>query len=195
MRYVAITTALALVAVAGCSFGDDLTDQEEAYNDLAESYNTEVGRISALPSSGTDTPTTGSALYEGYTAMVLETEETTRLAGRANIEVDFADETMTGELSDFTGQVDGGGVQEFNGSLLIANGDLSNPAPGRFRADLEGELVGGSNAIEVEGPFRGDFRTDDGQPAGALSGNTTTSTEFVLNGTAVDGALGVSASD
>jgi hypothetical protein len=193
MNHVSVWAVAALATLAGCSSGDGLTNEEEAYNDLASAYNSAEARISALPSSGADTPTTGSATYEGPAAMVLETQATTQLAGRADIQVDFSDDTMSGELSDFVGQVNGGAVREFDGSLLIANGDVSNPAPGSFRAEVGGELTGGGNSIEVDGPFKGDFYTDNGQAAGALSGNTTVSTEFVLNGTAFDGALGVAA--
>ena len=193
MNHVSVWTAAALATLAGCSSEEGLTDEEEAYNGLASAYNWTEAHLSTLPGSGADTPTTGSATYEGYAAMELETQATTQLAGRANIQVDFADATMSGELSDFMGQVNGGAVQEFDGSLLLANGDLSNPAPGSFRAEVGGELTGSGNSIEVDGPFRGSFYTDDGQTAGALRGNTTVSTEFVLNGTAVNGALGVAA--
>lgn len=186
-----IWAGMALAALAGCEVGEGLTENEEMFNDLGGAFNAMDSRVAALPGSGADTPVTGSAVFEGYAAMTLDTARTSQFVGTAEVEVDFGRGEMSGTLEDFVGQIQGGQVREFAGAMRIPDGDPDASGPGRYRADLVGALSGGGDRLEVEGGLFGRFHTDAGQPAGALRGFDDDETAFRLNGRRVEGELGI----
>lgn len=184
-----IWAGLALAGVAACddaAFEDEMTFAEmvEANGEMAE-------RVADLPETrAADMPVTGSAVFDGYTGLTMQTERRTDLVGTATLTADFEEASIAGSLEDFRGRVNGGDVQDLDGALSVSGGAIGIATASGFGADLQGVLTGReSGVVGVDGSIFGNFRSEDGRGAQALTAVTAGGTDFTLNGTERGGIL------
>ena len=182
---------LALVALAGCSTTTELGDEVTRYNDAAMAYNALREDVQAMPlSTAIDMPTVGSATYDGQ-AVVRVDATGTALVGDARISADFSDATLTGNLNNFTGTMDGNTYGDVNGSIAIKGGEIGVASASGLTGDIKGSLSNGDDRLSINGGIVGNFRSDGDINAAGLTGRDTSDTDFILNGVAQDGDLGI----
>jgi hypothetical protein len=183
---------LALMGLAGCdsSITDDAA-QIDDYNELANSYNDLRADVQAMRVAGAEMPTIGSATYRGYATVLADTAIDTALLGEARITADFSRSTLTGNLNNFIGTVNGSDYAEFNGSLGITGGRIGVTTPGSLTAAINGSLNANGDVVTINGGLRGNFRTDGAINAAGITAADTTATDFIVNGRGVDGDIGI----
>ena len=182
---------LALAALAGCSTTTEFGDEVTRYNDAAMAYNALRDDVQAMPlSTVIDMPTVGSATYEGQ-AVVRVDATGTALVGDARISADFSDATLTGNLNNFTGTLDGSNYGDVNGSIAIKDGEIGVASASGLTGDIKGALSNGDDQLSINGAIVGNFRSDGEINAAGLTARDTWDTDFILNGVAQDGDLGI----
>jgi hypothetical protein len=182
---------LALGALAGCSTTTEFGDEVTRYNDAAMAYNALRDDVQAMPlSTAIDMPTVGSATYEGQ-AVVRVDATGTALVGDARISADFSDATLTGNLNNFTGTLDGSNYGDVNGSIAIKDGEIGVASASGLTGDIKGALSNGDDQLSINGAIVGNFRSDGAINAAGLTARDTWDTDFILNGVAQDGDLGI----
>jgi hypothetical protein len=196
VRHAKLMTApvlcLAALVLAGCDgtvtetvdLVDDYNARAIAYNDLRED-------VLAMPVSGADMPNTGSATYNGFATLLIDTPTDSALAGDAEIRANFDARTLSGTLDNFVGSVDGSTYTNFNGSLAITNGQIGVSQASAFNGDLNGTLSTSQDVVRVDGDIGGNFRSDGAINAAALTASSTTDTDIFVNGFSEDGRLGI----
>ena len=183
-------TVWAALALAGCgstetiSAGNDFRDRIDANADLAS-------EVAGLPTAtAAEVPVTGSATYDGYATVVIDTDVAeTSLVGDATLVADFAGDTIEGTLDDFVGTVDGGAIRDYDDSLAVSDGDLRVATAAGFGADVNGVLEGGGDTIGVDGSIFGNLRSSPTRDVAALSAISAGGTDFTVNGTEYGGLL------
>ena len=194
MRTILMTSAvLAASALAGCDSTTTLTSAEQDYNEAAMAYNDMRSDVLALPlSTSADMPNRGTATYSGYSTLLMDTPTAdTALVGDARIVANFDADSLTGDLTNFVGSVNGGESQAFNGSIALRNGEIGATTASRLTADVNGSLSGGGNTVSINGDVAGDFRSDGQLNAAALTASESAATDFLLNGREYSGDLGI----
>jgi len=187
----AVVIGLAIVALAGCSTTTEFGDEVTRYNDAAMAYKALREDVQAMPlSTVIDMPTVGSATYEGQ-AVVRVDATGTALIGDARISADFSDATLTGNLSNFTGTLDGSNYGDVNGSIAIKEGEIGVASASGLTGDIKGLLSNGDDQLSINGGIAGNFRSDGEINAAGLTARDTWDTDFILNGVAQDGDLGI----
>lgn len=191
MRQRLAAMGLALGALGAC--GDVAIEEEMTYGELVAANAEMAARVTGWPdAAAAEVPVTGSATFEGFATLVMETPRTTDLVGRATLTADFGNDSIAGTLEDFAGRVNGAAVQELDGEIAVTDGDLRVLAPSVFRADLGGLLTGGGQVLGVEGGLLGSFRAEPGsEEAGGLAALSTAGTDFTLNGQEHAGSLAI----
>lgn len=185
----AAVLCLGAVALAGCE--DGVVDRVDDYNARAVAYNDLRADVLAMPLSGADMPTTGSATYNGFATLLIDTPTDSALAGDARIAANFGTRTLSGDMTNFIGSVDGSPYTAFNGSLAIRNGQIGVSTASSFNGDLTGTLSSSQDVVRVDGDVSGNFRSDGTINAAALSASSTTDTDIFVNGVSQDGRLGI----
>ncbi len=184
-------SALVALTLAGCdSAGDDFDDTSDfarrldANSDLAAA-------VADMPlSSASEVPDSGSATYDGYASMAIDTpSEETSLIGDARLVADFGDDDLRGRLDNFEGSVNGGRVREYDGFLTVSDGDLRVASASGIGANVGGVIQGNGDVIGVDGSVFGTFRSDDGRDVAAITAVTASGTDFTYNGEDRDGLM------
>ena len=162
MRMTLVGTMVAAAWLAGCESSDEASDLDDL-RDRSDDNIALLDRIEDMsPSAAADVPLSGTATYEGFAGILLETPgSNTALIGDAEITADFATDEMEGRLDNFEGRVQGGGVQDFDGEITLSDGDIAVVTGSDFRANAGGVLTGGGDVIGVDGSIVGAFFNDD----------------------------------
>jgi hypothetical protein len=183
---------LGAVALAGCDGTvADTVDRVDDYNAQAVAYNEMRADVLAMPLSGADMPNTGGATYNGYTTLLIDTPTDSALVGDARIAANFTNRTLSGDMTNFIGSVDGSNYTAYNGSLAIRNGEIGVSTASAFNGDLTGTLSSSEDVVRVDGDVSGNFRSDGAVNAAALTASSTTDTDIFVNGVSQDGRLGI----
>ena len=120
--------------------------------------------------------------------------------GVGDIEAKFADGTIEGQFSDFVGLLDtrcrvlNGDVDSyFDGTLVISDGQIGSTGPNAVTAGINGTLTGGGADIGVDAQLTGDFydSLQNGDAPDSLSAHNIGGSNFIYNGTAVSGGIGL----
>jgi hypothetical protein len=184
------------VATLGLGACDEVTVVDElSYAELAAENAAMVRRVTDLPvTAAADLPVTGSATYEGYAALDMQTERATAMVGEVEITADFDDATLSGTMDEFQGRVNGSAEQELEGELTLSDGDIGIGTPSGFTVEVEGELeANNGDVLAVDGTVLGSFRGEDGPDA--LLAVAVGGTDFTLNGTESEGDLAIVAEE
>lgn len=185
---------LAAAVLTGCeetALLDDAASQDD-YNDLATAYNDLRTDVQALPlSTAVDMPTVGSATYDGYATVLVDTAIDSALVGDALITADFGKSELNGNLTNFVGTVDGSAYSDFNGSIAIKDGEIGVASASALTGDIKGSLSNGEDLVSINGGVEGNFRSDGAVNAAGLTARDTTGTDFIVNGRERDGDLGI----
>lgn len=184
----AAVLCLGAVALAGCE--DGIVDRVDDYNARALAYNEMRSDVLATPGS-VIMPTSGSAEYNGFATLLIDTPTDSALAGDARIAANFGTRTLSGDMTNFIGSVDGSPYTAFNGSLAIRNGQIGVSTANSFNGDLTGTLSSSQDVVRVDGDVSGTFRSDGPITPTALSASSTTDTDIFVNGVSQDGRLGI----
>ena len=155
-----------LIAVSGCggastgeSFASVTNTHRATYaegvriSDLAREYETTPADAPALQ---------GSAVYKGVMAIELPGVSTTidRVDGDLTLEIDFAEDVISGFASDFHSALNGPVV----GEVAIVDGIIVDDTDQkRMLAEFEGDVELARVVREVSGLLVGEFRGDEGQ--------------------------------
>jgi hypothetical protein len=187
------TLAAGLFAVLALGACDGTGFSQGDFNSRAAEYNSLRSSVNALPlHTPADMPTRGQATYEGFAAVEAATPGRTTLVGDAVINADFTRGTVGGNLSNFVGLVDGSSVAPYNGSIGLRNGQIGGLlGANSLTADVGGTLRSGPNVVTVDGSIEGSFRRDGTANAVALTAVERPGTQFIVNGRAVDGDIGI----
>jgi hypothetical protein len=185
MRIAILGSALAVTFLAGCD-GSTLATGERDYDSVAQAYDDMRADVLAMPVSSFRTmPTTGTATYDGYSTISINpgTSRNTALVGDATLRADFGNGSLTGTLDNFIGQVNGGTIQDYAGSIDIRDGEIGVVRAENLTADIKGAVsVPGGDSVAVNGGIEGRFRDDGVRNAAALTAVDTASTDFRVNG-------------
>jgi hypothetical protein len=191
MRITAVSTTLAALVLAGCS--STSTDTPN-YADQSAAYNAMLDDIQAMPVSTAATmPTTGSATYDGYALVVADTPGQTAVVGEADISANFTNGTLSGNLTDFVGVVNGAAEETLDGSIALSNGVIGATTAASLTANMTGTLIGDTslNTVTVIGGIQGEFHDDGGLNAKGLAALETPGTSIIVNGVGRDGDVGI----
>jgi hypothetical protein len=184
MRIAILGSALAVTFLAGCDGSTLATDQQD-YDSVAQAYNDMRADVLAMPvSSGATMPNRGTATYDGYSTISIPgTSRNTALVGDASLRADFGNGSLTGSLDNFIGQVNGGTIQDYAGSIGIREGDIGVIRAENLTADIKGAVsIPGGDSVGINGEIEGRFRDDGVRNAAALTAVDSASTEFRVNG-------------
>ncbi len=144
-------------------------------------------------------PTKGSATYTGFALLGVNRDGTDAtgprlgLEGTASLTADFAQSTITGQVTNLVGGSTGpfdsttnkypltGPAQYYAGTIDITNGCIGKTTcanvtrPNQMAADFSGTLTGEGNTITTNGVLQGDFKGNPikGIAAQAISGTLT----------------------
>lgn len=186
-----IWAGAALAVLSAC--GDTGVEDELTFGEMVEANADMAERVAGLPSTrARDMPVRGSSTFDGYAALTMQTERRTDLVGTARLTADFEDQTIRGSLRDFQGRVNGSGVQDLEGRLRLSDGDIGLATASAFGADLDGELTAeNGRVVGVDGSVVGNFRSEDGRGAQALTAISGRGTDFTLNGRERGGVLSI----
>jgi hypothetical protein len=185
---------LCTLVLAGCESGTPIVDDTAArneYNAVAEAYNDMRTDLQALPLSGADMPTVGSATYEGYATLLVDTPIDSALVGDARIVADFTDGELWGNLSNFVGTVDGSTYDDFAGTIALSDGQIGVTTASSLTADMQGTLSSGTDTLTIDGGVQGNFRSDGAINAVGLTASDTAGTDYIVNGFLYDGDTGI----
>lgn len=185
---------LCTLVLAGCESGTPIVDdtaERNAYNAAAEAYNDMRADLQALPLSGADMPTVGSATYDGHATVLIDTPTDSALVGDARIVADFSDGDLWGNMSNFVGTVDGSPYSDFAGSIALGNGQIGVSTASSLSADMQGTLNNGSDIVTIDGGVIGNFRSDGAINAAGLTASDTAGTDYIVNGVIHDGDTGI----
>ncbi|NDV01124.1 hypothetical protein [Pseudoroseicyclus tamaricis] len=202
-QIVPILAGLAACSLAACSSGSSdptLFDDIEAGISAAPGTNAYYIELEDVLEDAIDEfpyqdpttlPASGSADYSGF--MELTVEDTVDVRGDLSMQVGFADNSISGDVSSMVGQ-SGDEVFDIEGTLAITNGvidrdvDLLEEYP--YSADLDGTLSGRDETYVVEAAMYGDF-FDDHKYVGGVVYGTFSDDEFAYEITEGDfiGAL------
>ena len=139
-------------------------------------------RLDALPNTAFRAiPASGTASYAGDAALSVVDAgyQEYLLLGRSAMQVDFANTTVSGILSEFhggaapAGQVFPTENVDFAGSIVLTGGGIGIFRPNDFDGTFAGTLTGAGHVIALNGPYLGDFK---GTPIkGIVASNVTNS--------------------
>lgn len=181
MRLALVGIVLAATALAGC----EETTAEQDYDAVAQAYDDMRAEVLAMDVSSSATmPRSGSATFEGYSTIFIDTATAdAALVGDAVIDANFSTGRLTGSLSNFIGNVNGGQVQEYDGAIGIREGEIGAVRAEELTADIKGAVsVPGGDSVSINGEIAGRFRDDGAVRAAALTAVDTDSTDFRVNG-------------
>lgn len=134
-------------------------------------------------------PVMGAVTYNGSMTISVETAVPIFLAGDVDVTMDFAGGGVSGEMRNMFGRVEGQALQDYAGTLTIADGTVGDGNTWSF--DYAGTLDGGADTLVFAGQVDGAFY---GTGAEAIAG-----AEFdaliSVNGDIFDGSLTVVAED
>jgi hypothetical protein len=185
MRIAILAPILAATVLAGCDSAGVATSAEQDYNTVAQAYDDMRLDVLAMPvSSGATMPNRGGATYDGYSTISINpgTSRNTALVGEATLRADFGNGSITGTLDDFVGQVNGGTIQEYAGSIGIRDGEIGEVRAENLTADIKGAVsVAGGDSVAINGGIEGRFRDDGARNAAALTAVDTAATQFRVN--------------
>ncbi len=188
MKFILITAASGgLALAAGCS--DTTMSASDTYSNNAVNYNAMLADIRDTPiTTAAQMPLSGSATYNGYATVLTGID--TALTGNSQITANFSTSTLTGNLSNFAGTVNGGDDQFFDGGLSIKGGEIGEVTASGITGDIKGTLTGEStgDTVTVIGGVEGEFH---GNGADSLAALNTDDTDFIVNGIGVAGDLGI----
>jgi hypothetical protein len=184
---------LAAVTLSACD--TTLTDDSatvDDYNAMAIAYNDVRAEVQSLPwSTSADMPTTGSATYTGYATVLMDTPTDSMMVGDARLTADFDRSTLTGNLNNFVGTVNGSDYANYSGSLGLTNGEIGIASASALGADISGTLTSNTDRVTINGGVQGNFRSDGPINAAGLAASETPDTDFILNGRGYDGDIGI----
>jgi hypothetical protein len=132
-------------------------------------------------------PSTGTASFSGYAGIAVDAPGgLLGLLGVAELEADFAAQTISGSADDFYG--DGGGTLDpYEGSLAFVDGTIGAGVPNDLDFDYVGVLTGESNTIILDGSVFGKFK---GTPiVGLVAASDIDS--VLLNGASADALVAI----
>lgn len=188
---IAAGLCLALIVLAGCSTTTEIDDGLADYNNAARDYNALREDVLAMPlSTSVDMPTVGSATYNGQAILRADAADTA-LVGDARITADFSASTLSGNLNNFVGTVDGSEYGDFNGAIAIKGGEIGGASASALAGDIKGTLSNGDDRVTVNGGIVGNFRSDGDINAAGLTARDTAATDFLINGIERDADLGI----
>jgi hypothetical protein len=196
MRAFIPAAAVATLLLAGCNGPIEFSPDTTRYLNLLSDTSVLQDDISGLAATPTvDVPVAGGATYTGNALMVIDTPGTTQLVGVAALQADFGANSISGQLDDFHGVVNGGRITAFDGALALSNGQIARVPVQRVTADVTGTLTGGPDTVVVDAALQGTFRGapaagDPAPPAVFLNSDAVTSV-FTVNGTDEAGAMEV----
>jgi len=194
MRFTAVSAALSVIALGACDSGTTVTDGTPSYATQAAAYNAMLDDVRAMPVTTSATMrNTGGATYDGYATVLVDTPTQTAVVGDAVLTADFADGSLTGNLSNFVGSVNGAGEEDFAGAIGLKDGVIGATTASSLTADMKGTLTGNDtgNTVTVIGGVQGEFHDDGGVNAAGLAALETADTDFIVNGTGRDGDVGI----
>ena len=205
-RMLGLAAAAAVSMLAGCSGSsgliDSVTDPDGFYKANQPLQNAMNTSLTAMSNSKfTAMPSTGTATYNGYTKVVVNTPTTPiELLGLAAMNANFATQTIGGNLTSFAGNYQdttttpvtvkspqvsyAGSISVTNGCIGTTNGCAAT-RPNQFVADFAGTLTGQGNTLGLNGGLTGDFK---GTPIKGIQATATSGTA-TLNGNPATGAL------
>lgn len=202
---------VALSACGGSGAIDSVTNPDAFYRTNQPLQNDMTTTLNGLSNSAfTAVQTTGTATYNGYTKVVVDTPTTPiELLGLAAMNANFTTQTISGNLTNFAGNYQdttttpvtlvppavsyAGSIAVTNGCIGVTNGCTATRA-NQFVADFNGTLTGQGNTLGLTGGLTGDFKgtTNAGtQTVGILA--TATSGAPTLNGSPENGQLFIAA--
>ena len=115
----------------------------------------------------TQLPASGSSRYTGYAVLVNDADDSGYI-GRATLDANFARETISGEMRDFTHSPDGNRLNSSrvaSGRLTLSDGQISNSGgAARIDTDVSGTLREGGDTYVVDGSLFGGFGGDAADP-------------------------------
>lgn len=202
MRIMAIVAGLGTLALTGCEeFAFQEIDPDvtafTALQDETLALRDEVEFLTVATAS--EIPITGSATYDGTALIALDSiVDGSELIGDAVITADFANDTVSGGMSDFYGTINGGDVTAFAGELFIGKSEIDTSGGDQITAKLDGALQGGSNTLNVNATLNGNFLTDNiitNEPPEAMSLESSAASILTLNGVETAGGIEVIAVD
>ena len=180
MKYTKIPLSLSFVAFLSACGGssspdplsfDDFVDEGVAIANLIEGSDIQETAPGALP-------TTGSARYVGVAGTTLS--DSSEVAGRFTLDADFADNSVSGALSDIVDQ----DSNPLEGSLTFADGDIdrtSNPGFAVYEADMAGSLTNiADEEFIVDAELIGTFGGENAEFVAGVFAGTATSGDNVL---------------
>ncbi|MEJ6401625.1 hypothetical protein [Yoonia sp. 2307UL14-13] len=148
-----------------------------------------AGVVGMAATETADVPITGAITYDGSVTISVETSVPIFLAGDAAITMDFAAGDVSGEMRNMFGRREGQALQDYAGTLVIADGTVDD-ANG-WSVDYAGTLESGSDTLVFAGQVVGSLY---GAEAEAIAG-----AEFGalidVNGDIVDGSLTIVAEE
>ena len=172
-RFGAIGIAL---TVAACSGGDaKVVNPETPFNDRLDRTEALVGRIADLPGTAFDAmPDTGSASFRGVAGIGLDPVtgrdgDEIGILGDAVLTADFADGSVTGEVTNLQGAPDGedrpekSEVFDVDGTLrlgTVVSGigrDSGLRSPNDFGTSVRGTVITPDNRYRLQGDVFGKF--------------------------------------
>ena len=179
MKSVTVATAL-MIALAACGSGGSGNTPADRIADAPRLTDARITRelrslerqfAGATPTRYADLPQNGTATYNGLVgAEIRAGGESTDLVGRAAIDVNFSDESVTGSLGRFFTS----DKERLSGSLSLRRGiiasDMRDPIT-TLRSDVRGRLTTpDGQAIRLEGTLRGGFLNGTEGTGGEISG-------------------------
>lgn len=131
-------------------------------------------------------PINGRATYDGSASILIETmPETALIVGDATVVMDFDLNEVSGEMGRFIGTDLNGDFRNFDGRLVIEDGDIGGTAANAWSLDYAGTLSVPGQAYVMAGTMEGEFL---GAAAGAIAG-LELEAQIVANGVLSDGVV------
>lgn len=142
-----------------------------------------------LPATAPFDPATfGQVAFAGSVTIRAETVgRASVLAGDVNLTVDFADDTITGEMDRFFGTGPDLVLRDYSGVVTIDAGMVGNADPNSWELDYGGVLTATDQSVVLDGTVDGQFV---GNPMTAMAGSELDA-QIVYNGDPVDGVVTV----
>lgn len=201
--YRIIAIGLCAAAVAGCGGGGgngsvgnepppDGATAAELFDFYQAAYTARTDRLDELNNTAwvapvvEGMPTTGTAAFEGYIDVVLDTPTAqTELLGDTRLSADFDAGTIAGQATNFAGRDANGDYDLYTGTMTLADGKIGAVRPNDFDIGYKGTLTGNGDKVVVLGSMDGKFK---GDPVRGILAEDTDPTASV-DGTAVTGSI------
>ena len=144
-----------------------------------------TGAVGIAVTDPGEMPIAGSAAFDGFATIRVETAEPVVLYGDAHISVTFDTSEVSGQMDRFFGATGSGAAVDYAGALTIDGGTIGGGAASELQFDYSGALTATGETLVFDGSAEGDFH---GTPVAALSASDLEAV-VMRNGSPVNATL------